>query len=139
MKNMLLFLLSMIVAAPAWAGDEPPAATGVVIELKGPAKSVAALVADLEKDKAYQDAACSPGRKSGKAAKIACAQADSALMAFLGKNAPAKVRWSISSTATPATTKSVTPLGCPTGCALMNCPPPGGPYRCCNTKTYAPC
>ena len=35
-------------------------------------------------------------------------------------------------TAAPAIT-------CPTGCAVMHCPPPGGPYECCNTKTYSPC
>lgn len=30
-------------------------------------------------------------------------------------------------------------LGCPTGCNMTNCPPPGGPVQCCNTTTHAPC
>lgn len=36
-------------------------------------------------------------------------------------------------------TEGVAPMGCPTGCQTMNCPPPGGPVRCCNTATYTPC
>lgn len=31
------------------------------------------------------------------------------------------------------------PEGCPAGCQMMACPPPSGPVRCCNTKTYQPC
>jgi hypothetical protein len=28
---------------------------------------------------------------------------------------------------------------CPAGCALMACPPPSGPVRCCNTTTLKAC
>ena len=143
MKNLLL-LLSVLIVVPAWAGDAVPVSgTGVVIELKGSAKSLSVLVADLEKDAVYKAAECSskPMKKSGKTAKITCAQADGALLAFLAKNAPANVHWSISAAATKrvstATSKGVAPLGCPTGCSLMNCPPPGGPVVCC--KNFVPC
>lgn len=143
MKNLLL-LLSALIVVPAWAGDAVPAnETGVIIGLEGSAKSLSALVADLEKDAVYKAAECSskPMRKSGKTAKITCAQADGALLAFLGKNAPANVHWSISAAAAKrvpfAASKGVAPLGCPSGCSLMNCPPPGGPVLCC--KNYVPC
>ena len=136
MKSILLFLSALIVM-PSWANDaammpsgnstaqaKAPAldtATSVYIELKGPAKSLPALVADLEKTSVYQEAGCSsvPTRKPGKTAKIMCTKADSALMAMLSKTAPANVHWSISVAA------------CPTGCKVFNCPPPSGPYTCC--------
>lgn len=28
---------------------------------------------------------------------------------------------------------------CPAGCGFMRCPPPTGPYKCCNQTTYQPC
>lgn len=37
------------------------------------------------------------------------------------------------------TAAEAAPLGCPTGCALMACPPPSGPVRCCNTTTHQAC
>lgn len=138
MKNLILVLLALI-AVPAQAGDVTAALitqAGVNIELKGPAKSVRALVADLEKDTAYKDAGCSsaPAKKSGKTAKtkIRCAKPDGTLMTFLSKNAPAQVHWSISSSGTSV-------AACPTGCILTNCPPPNGILRCCNTSTWQPC
>lgn len=141
--KILMLLLSALIVVPAWAGEVPVSATGVVIELKGSAKSLSALVADLEKDAVYKAAECSskPMKKSGKTTKITCAQADGALLAFLAKNAPANVHWSISAAAakkiSAAASKGVAPLGCPTGCLLMNCPPPGGPVVCC--KNNVPC
>jgi hypothetical protein len=133
MKKMMLVLLALIVV-PAWAADvaaTPEAQTRVNIELKGSAKSVQALVADMEKAAVYKEAICStkPAKKSGKTI-ITCAKADSALMDFLSKNAPAKVQWSISVAAS-----------CATGCVLMNCPPPGGPLVCCKRTTsgYVAC
>lgn len=136
MRKLLLLLCALIFAAPAWAGDAVPVnETGVVIELKGSAKNLSALAADMEKDAVYKAAECSskPMKKSGKTAKITCAKADGALLAFLGKNAPANVHWSISA----AANKGVSPLGCPAGCSLMHCPPPSGPLLCC--KNSVPC
>lgn len=154
MKNLLL-LLSALIAVPAWAADATPAVkptaqpvsaaeTGIVIVLKGTNKGVAALAANLEKEAVYKEANCSskPAKKPGKTAKITCAKADGALLAFLSKNAPAKVQWSISAAATksiPVTTKGAAYCPPPIGCAMMNCPPPGGPLRCCNQTTRMPC
>ncbi len=134
MKKLLLCLLALLVVAPAWGGTATFISwAGVAIELKGSAESVSTLVAGLEKEAVYKDAACStvPAKKSGKTARISCDKADSGLMDFLTKNAPATVQWSISSV--PAVGK------CLPGCATMHCPPPGGPVRCCNTTTYAAC
>lgn len=39
----------------------------------------------------------------------------------------------------PATNAPESTLSCPTGCVIMNCPPPGGPVMCCSTRTYSPC
>lgn len=128
MKNLLLSLLALIVVVPAWAGDAAPVSwAGVVIELKGPTESVSALVAKLKKAPAYKAAACEAVNES----KFDCAKADSGLMAFLGKNAPASIQWSISSSAAEGK--------CLPGCAIMQCPPPGGPIRCCNLTTKMPC
>ena len=136
MKKMLLLLLASIIA-PAWAGDvAPDAGTGVVIELKGSAKDINALAADLEKEAVYKEAACSgkPAKKSGKTAKINCAKADGALMTFLSKNAPTKVHWSISAVAN----RSIS--ACPGSCTIINCPPPSGPLMCCHPKpVYGAC
>jgi len=144
--KMLPLLLALIVV-PAWAGDAAPVTEqSVNIELKGATKSLSALVADLEKEAVYKEAGCSSKPvKSGKIAKISCVKADSTLMAFLSKNAPAKVNWTISSTATSASkapaaaSAEITPLGCPVGCALMACPPPSGPVKCCNVTTHGSC
>lgn len=140
MKNLLL-LLSALIAVPAWAGEVPVSETGVVIELKGSAKSLSALVADLEKDAVYKAAECSskPMRKSGKTAKITCAQADGALLTFLVKNAPTNVHWSISAAASKALSSAANKsiLSCPTGCTLAHCPAPAGPIVCC--KNNVPC
>lgn len=143
MKNLLLFLLALI-TSPAWAGDAAPdTQTAVIIELKGPAQSTTALIADLEKQAVYKEALCAttPAKKAGKTAKISCTKADSALMSFLSSNTPANVRWSISGTAPTAagqTPDSTTSL-CPTGCFMMNCPPPSGPVKCCRPPAYTPC
>lgn len=125
LKNLLLCLLALLVVSPAWAGDAAPVSwAGVVIELKGPTESVSALVAELKKTKAYKAAACDVSSEL----KIECAKADSGLLAFLGKKAPATVQWSISSA--PVEGK------CTTGCALMACP---STVMCCNTTTHKPC
>lgn len=144
MKKMLL-LLSALIVAPAFAGENVPAASqGVVIKLGGSTKDVAALLAELEKDAVFKDASCSAG-KPGKKAKISCSQADGALLTFLSKNAPVGVNWSIS----PAPHTAPQPklmlrapastLTCPAGCSPKNCPPPGGPYQCCNNYNNMPC
>lgn len=132
MKNILLFLLTVIVV-PAWAEDVmSDTAAGVIIELKGSSQDISALTAKLEKETVYQDAVCSSqlARKSGKILKINCAKADSALMTFLSKNAPTKVHWSISVAAAKLNI-SAAPVGCATGCQMLYCPPPSGPYECC--------
>lgn len=136
MKKMLL-LLSLI-AVPAWAEDSAVAspvpqleamqaapATRVAIEFKGPAKSTSALVAGLEKEAVYKEAACS--KKAGKTARITCANANGRLMEFLLKNAPASVQWS---------TTNLT-LTCLNGCVYTQCPAGSGIYRCC--KLNSPC
>lgn len=149
MKYILL-LLSALIVMPAWAGDVAPTAkTGVVIKLKGSAKNVSALVAELEKEAAYTEASCTTGKKPGKTAKITCAKADGTLMTFLGNYAAAKVQWTVSGT-TVAVASSATadnPVAaraaaiCPAMCTMMNCPPPGGPVMCCKRTTvgYRPC
>lgn len=161
MRSMLLILSALAIAASAWAENEPkaPAAAqaaapeaakpaaqvGVVIELKGQAKQVSALEEALEKDAAYKDAGCS-ARHAKKSTKISCARADSALMAFLVKNAEA-VRWSIASVALPRVPavnamkmQSLTGSVCNSPCKVMACPPPGGTTQCCTTSyPYKPC
>jgi hypothetical protein len=157
MKKKLLLLLSALIVVPAWAGDvapsspatAAPAGAGVVIVLKGAARNISALVAELEKETVYKEAACASASKPGKTAKISCAKADAGLMAFLGQYASAKVQWHISgaTTAAPVAAPVAAPmaatstLGCATGCTLMNCPPPGGPVVCCKRTTtgYKPC
>lgn len=132
MKKLLLCLLALTAVAPAWGGSAVLASwAGVVVELKGANQDISALAAKLEKDRVYKAAACAPANIAGETAKIDCAKADSGLMAFLGKNAPATVQWSIASVA--AENK------CTPGCVSMKCPPPNGPLVCCNTATYQPC
>lgn len=133
MKKMLL-LLSALIVAPAMAEDAAPliqksaaaqtalaSETGVVIQLKGAAKSTSALVADLQKEAVYKDAACSASaaKRPAKVAKITCAKADGALMDFLSKNAQA-VHWSISA-APRMRLMSTTTGGCAVGCVPTSC------------------
>ncbi len=147
MKKKMLLLLSALIVVPAWAGDiapsspaaAAPAGSGVVIVLKGAAGDISALVADLEKEAVYKEAACAPASKPGKTAKISCAKAYAGLMAFLGQYASAKVQWHISGATTvapvvapvAATLEAQSTAICPTGCTMMNCPPPGGAPACC--------
>jgi hypothetical protein len=129
MKKLLMFLLALIVVAPAWAKDDSAlSSTGVVIKLKGSGESVSTLVADLKKQKVFKTAICGIVEES----EIYCGIADSGLMAFIGENAPAAVEWSISSTPPIHTL-------CVPGCRAMHCPPPGGPVTCCNTSTLQAC
>lgn len=132
MKNLLLFLLALIVAAPAWGGAANPLAVSVTIELNNltDTDNVSALVAKLEKDAVHKAAACGTAKTTNGSTKIDCAKADSRLMGFLSKNAPPTVLWSIT---------SLIEKKCTPGCLLMKCPPPGGPLVCCNTTTYKPC
>jgi len=133
MKNFLL-LLSVLIAAPAWAEEAAPASasqTAVTVQLTGSAKGVRAMLAGLEKDAVYKDAGCSAKsmKKSAKTAKISCANAGGALLDYLGKNTPDKVRWSISSAV--ATRAAL-------ACAIQTCNNLRGCYfpRCggiCNT------
>lgn len=125
MKNLLLCLLALTVAVPAWAGST--SWVGVDIELKGPPESVSVLVANLKKQKVFKAASCEISNES----KISCAMADSRLMAFLGKNASVTTQWSISSS--PIQNK------CVPGCRTMRCPPPNGPMTCCNVFTLQVC
>lgn len=133
MKKALPLLFALI-AVSAWAGEAivapsmsrneamvaPP--VGVVIEFKGADKSISALIAAMEKEGVYKEAACAtvPGKDTGKPASISCGKAEGALMTYLSKHAPADTLWSIT-----------TASSCPTGCYMMNCPPPGGPVACC--------
>lgn len=101
MKKLLL-LLSMLIAVPAWAGDVTSSSAGqtaVTVQLSGSVKGVRAMLAGLEKDAVYKDAGCSakPMKKAAKTAKISCSHAGGALLDYMGKNTPNKVRWSISS------------------------------------------
>lgn len=126
MKKLLL-LLALIAPASGIAAPAAPAGwAGVAIELKGSPEEVSALAAKLKKAPAYKAAACEAASES----KINCAKADNRLMAFLSKNAPATVQWSISSIAAEPK--------CLPGCSLMHCPPPGGPIMCC-TISGTPC
>lgn len=121
MKNKLLLLLALV-AMPAWAG-------GVDIQFKGKAKDVKSAVEQMQKDKSFQDAACTVSKN-----KVHCDQAAGALLEYLDANTA--LRWTISSSAKMPMKSTAT---CPVGCLLMHCPPPGGSVVCCNTKTYAPC
>ncbi len=136
MKKMLPFLLALIVA-PAWAADEMPfPEAGVTIELKGESAKLSAVLGEIEKETVYKEAGCAtkPAKKAAKKASISCTKADGALLTLLSKNAQT-VRWSISG----AAYRAAAPMACPTGCVFMNCPPPAGPVRCCNTATHTPC
>lgn len=129
MKNLLLLLLALNAVAPAWGDTAAPVSwAGVVIELKGPAESVSALVAKLEKDAAYKAAACGPAKTTEGSTKIDCAKPDNKLMAFLGMNAPATVQWNISS--------AVVGGKCTGNCIMMPCP---STSVCCNLTTHKPC
>lgn len=130
MKKLLMFLLALIIVAPAWANDDRTlSSTGVIIKLKGSDEGVSNLVADLEKQKVFKTAICGMVKKS----EIYCGIADSGLMAFIGENAPAAVKWSISST------PPILSIKCVPGCKTMRCPPPNGPMTCCNTSTLQVC
>lgn len=132
MKKLLLCLLALTVVAPAWGDTTKFLAPSVTIELNNLTKNddVSKLVAKLKEDAVYQAAACVPAKATKATTKIDCARADSGLMDFLSKNAPPTVLWSIT---------SLIEKKCAVGCALMHCPPPGGPVVCCNTTTLKAC
>jgi len=56
------------------------------------------------------------------------------------KTKKAKSKKGTAKKATPAATSAaVSQSICPPGCAMMNCPPPSGPIKCCNTTTHNAC
>lgn len=57
----------------------------------------------------------------------------------LNAQAAHNIQASPSAQPNPAAAGTDAPTACPTGCALMNCPPPSGPIKCCNTTTLQPC
>ena len=142
MKQMLMMLLALTVA-PVWAEEAAApvaqaaasaAQTAVTVVLSGSSKGVRALLAELEKDAVYKDSGCSgkPMKKSAKTAKISCANASSALLDYLGKHTPAKVRWSISGSAP----KMLASINCNINCLPMTC---GGITVCAKKKPYPLC
>lgn len=129
MKHKLLMLLLASIIAPAWAGEiaalAPTTQTTVAIHLSGSAQGVRALLAGLEKDPVYEGSGCSSGKpmaKSAKTAKIICTNASGALLEYLIRNTPSKVRWSISSVTTLYLSSCLrqTCSGA-TGCYLSRC------------------
>ena len=99
MKNILVFLLALIVA-PVWAEDVS--------------------VAPSTTEPFARPTQAAPGSKAN------CVQ-----LAFLSTKPSTK--------ALPQSADGSSEPGCPTGCMLMNCPPPSGPVQCCNTSTFQPC
>lgn len=131
-ENLVLLLSALIVVLPAWGENAAPPSLGIAIEVKGKVEDVSALVVKLKKAPAYKAATCEAANKLEADVMIVCAKADGRLMAFLDKNAPGTVQWSISSA-------GERPCPGTPGCAVMHCPPPGGPIMCCNQTTLQAC
>ena len=68
-------------------------------------------------------------------APASASSAQAAPAAQSGKKTPKKAKKK-KKKAKSAATESVSPMGCPTGCAMMPCP---SITKCCNTTTHAPC
>lgn len=125
--NKLLLILSVLLVAPASAGEAAPSSAGqtaVTVQLSGSAKGVRAMLAGLEKDAVYKEAGCSakPMKKPAKTAKINCTNANGALLDYLGKNTPSQIRWSISGAAPQIRSASATGV-----CLRLTC---GGVLGC---------
>ena len=142
MKKLLL-ILSVLLAAPAWAGEAaataeqaaaPAAQIAVTVALSGASKGVRALLAELEKDAVYKEAGCSakPMKKPAKTARISCTNASGALLDYLGKNTPSKIRWSISGAAPLTMSTAASTCAKQTCSGILSCyfPRCGG---ACNT------
>lgn len=117
-----LFLLCMIMALPASAGETHPRnEVSAYVELRGPSKKIDRVLEQITREDAFRAADCTTlaTRKHGKVASMNCTRPDFALLEMLNENTPPSVKWTMSA------------QGCPVGCTNMRCPPFNGLVACC--------
>ncbi len=120
-------------AATPWASIEGLA---VNIELKGSHKNVAAMIARMEQEPIYKEAACAKGKKAG---SITCEHTNSGII-MLVSQPYADVTWTMSGATlhklftgkNPPKMQTLSLTTCTvSGCTYMQCPP-GSAYACCH-------
>ena len=138
MKRMMILALSLLMSGAllgplSSAAEEKPASGGdpafTLYQFKGSAKSLSTLDKKIQADERFKQLGCekitSPRDK--RAPKYFCKQNDATTQSLFSGGVQSGVE--LNST-----------LGvCPTGCLYTRCPPPSGPYKCCNTTTWQPC
>lgn len=98
-------------------------------EYHGAGEALGQVMKYVESDPRFKELGCertSTG-KSGRASRYLCKQNTGATYEFFLSGLRKEVQLNSSSGV------------CPTGCYLIRCPPPSGPYKCCNPTTYQPC
>lgn len=135
MKNLFTLLACLVglALAPAAMAAEPAPAVGgesfTLYEFVGSSKALGPLDEQLQKDPRFKELGCerTNAGKNKQAPKYLCKQNNGRAYELFMSGVKGGVKLNSSAAA------------CPTGCVFTRCPPPSGPYKCCNTTTWQPC
>lgn len=138
MKSTMILALSLILTGTLYGGmagaAEGNAASGnetafTIYQFKGSSKALSTLDKKIRADERFKQQGCekiTPSRAKNTPSYV-CKQNDANTLSLFGSGVQSGVELN--------STMAV----CPTGCLYLRCPPPSGPYKCCNTTTFQPC
>lgn len=137
--NTLKRLFALLACAAGFAltanaiAAEPAPATGsesfTLYQFAGSSKALGMLDEQIQKDPRFKELGCerTNAGKSKQAPKYVCKQNTGRAYELFMSGVKSGIKMNSSATA------------CPTGCVFTRCPPPSGPYKCCNTSNWQPC
>lgn len=126
--QLLSLLLSMfMLASSALSADVKPRPeeSYTLYQYKASPKAIELLDKQLRLDSRFKEQGCEAIGK--RAPRYVCKKNDAATQDMFAAGVGKDVRLN--------TVMAV----CPAGCQYMRCPPPLGPYACCNQTTFMPC
>lgn len=129
--TLSLLLTSLFATAIASAEETtPPTSTAFTLyQYSGSSKTLNRMDKKLREDPRFKELGCeqtNAGKKS-RTPQYLCRQNDGQTRALFMTGVQ------------PGVNLQSTEGVCPTGCYLMRCPPPSGPYACCSIPGYMPC
>jgi hypothetical protein len=127
--TLSVLLIGALAATKTIAAEEKSQAIGqetyTLYQFKGRSKAVALLNKRIKADSRFKEQGCEDIGKHE--SRYVCKKNDANTQILFQASVTSGVQLDALTTA------------CPTGCVYTHCPPPSGPYRCCNTTTYQPC
>lgn len=136
MSNILFSLaltLSLFTAQAVHAASEPQAGAGgetvTLYQFKGGSKVLKQLDQQIQADSRFQQQGCAKlaPAKGVRGPSYTCKLNDATTQGLFSAGVQSGVQM------------QTTSVVCPTGCVYYRCPPPQGPWACCNYSTWQYC